>query len=263
MLPGTLLRKRWLLHPELNRWHIVLRGVRNSLRWRDRRHLLGEHMRIVWWSRRPLLLRQPMYGTQHGLRASFRDSQLPGLWWDRRALLRCGYQLDAHLQPMAHVRKEDEHDLVLHRLRGTWADLLSRRHLQDRHVPKRWQLPQRRLAIAGTTPGQPAVGDGAAVTLGVSACAAGLSVYVPGLHLAEPIDDVQQSTSPMSLQATETNEPPAHSLSALFSHVSTYEAGSHSVPAAVQGSVASPPSTQRVANPVFAQSTVARAPREQ
>ena len=82
---------------------------------------------IVWWSRR-------------FLRASLRGSQLRGLWRNRRALLRCGYQLDAHLQSMAHLPKAGRHLLDLRRLRGSRTRVLSRRSLQDRHMPKRRQL---------------------------------------------------------------------------------------------------------------------------
>lgn len=45
-----------------------------------------------------------------------------------------------------------------------------------------------------------------------------LSVYVPGVHFAEPTDPAKQSTRPMSLHATDTIEPLAHILSMLPSH---------------------------------------------
>ena len=42
--------------------------------------------------------------------------------------------------------------------------------------------------------------------------------YVPGRHCPKPPSRTQQSTKPMSLQATDTIEPSAHNLSVLFSH---------------------------------------------
>ena len=87
--------------------------------------------------------------------------------------------------------------------------------------------------------------------------------YTPGMHFAGPLDGWKQSTSPMSWHSTDTSEPSAHTLSRLPSQVSTNEAGLHSVPAAVHGSVEGAPAAQRVADPVFAQSTVASAPPEQ
>lgn len=142
VLPGALLRQQRLLRAGFERRHIVLRGGRHSLRWRDRGHMLGGDLWIVWWSRRFLLFRQPMYGPKHGLRASLRVSQVLGLWRNRRALLRHSYQLGAHLQSMARVPKADRHLFDLRRLRGSWASVLSRRCLQDRYLPKRRELPR-------------------------------------------------------------------------------------------------------------------------
>jgi hypothetical protein len=61
---------------------------------------------------------------------------------NRRALLRRGRQLGAHLQSMACVPKGNGKLLVVCRLRWSRTGLLSWRSLQDGHVPKR-QLPGR------------------------------------------------------------------------------------------------------------------------
>jgi hypothetical protein len=67
----------------------------------------------------------------------------------------------------------------------------------------------------------------------------------------------------MRLHSTGTMKPLAHTSSVLLSHGSTNDDGLHSVPATAQGSEGLAPAAQRVANPLLAQSTVARAPREQ